>query len=44
MKSPRIRLAAIVATLNYECFSLLFFPVDVPTTVHMLGTVWRAFV
>ncbi len=44
MKSPRIRVAAIVATLNYECFSLLFFPVDVPTTVHMLGTVWRAFV
>jgi alginate O-acetyltransferase complex protein AlgI len=44
MKSPRIRAAAIVATLNFECFSLLFFPVDLPTTIRILGTVWRALV
>ena len=42
LESPKIRAAAIAATLNFECFSLLFFPVDVPTTLHMLGTVWRA--
>jgi D-alanyl-lipoteichoic acid acyltransferase DltB (MBOAT superfamily) len=42
MQSWRIRAAAIVCTLHFEFVSLLFFPVDVGTTVQMLRTVYRA--
>jgi D-alanyl-lipoteichoic acid acyltransferase DltB (MBOAT superfamily) len=40
LQSARVRALAIAATLNFECFTLLFFPVDVHTTVRMLQTVW----
>ena len=42
MQSTRIRVLAIVGTLHFEFFSLLFFPVDVPTTLHMLKAVYEA--
>ena len=42
LQSARVRTLAIVATLNFECFSLLFFPVDVHTTLQMLQTVWAS--
>src|SRR5262249_33950997 len=42
LQSSRIRIAAIVGTLHFEFFSLLFFPVDVYTAAHMLATVSRA--
>jgi len=42
LQSYRVRIAAIVATLHFECISLLFFPTDVHTTVQMLRTVWRS--
>jgi D-alanyl-lipoteichoic acid acyltransferase DltB (MBOAT superfamily) len=42
MQSPRIRLVAILCTLHFEFVSLLFFPVDVDTTVKMLRTVYRS--
>jgi len=42
LQSPKIRASAIAGTLHFECFSLLFFPADVPTTLHMLRTVWRS--
>ena len=42
LQSPRIRIAAITGTLHFEFFSLLFFPVDIDTTVHMFRTVLRA--
>jgi len=41
LRSPSVRTLAIAGTLNFACASLLFFPVDVHTTLHMLGTVWR---
>jgi D-alanyl-lipoteichoic acid acyltransferase DltB (MBOAT superfamily) len=42
VQSSRVRATAITATLHFECFSLLFFPVDLHTTVQMLHTVWRS--
>lgn len=42
LASSKIRWAAIIATLQFECASLLFFPTDITTTVRMLGTAWRA--
>ena len=42
MQSSRIRTLAIVCTLHFEFFSLLFFPVDGQTTIHMLKAVFRA--
>jgi D-alanyl-lipoteichoic acid acyltransferase DltB (MBOAT superfamily) len=39
LQSPRIRAVAIVGTLHFECFSLLFFPVDLHTTLQILRTV-----
>lgn len=36
LASPIIRAAAIVATLNFVCFTMLFFPNSVGTTVAML--------
>lgn len=41
LKSPKVRALAIAGTLHFECFSLLFFPTDVSTTVQMLWTVCR---
>jgi alginate O-acetyltransferase complex protein AlgI len=42
MQSPSIRVVAIVCTLHFEFISLLFFPVEVNTTVQMLRTVYRS--
>lgn len=42
LASSKIRAVAIFATLQFECLSLLFFPTDLATTLHMLGTAWRA--
>jgi D-alanyl-lipoteichoic acid acyltransferase DltB (MBOAT superfamily) len=39
LESPRIRAAAIAGTLHFECFSLLFFPVDLHAALQMLQTV-----
>jgi alginate O-acetyltransferase complex protein AlgI len=39
LQSRRIRTAAIAGTLHFEFFSLLFFPVDLPTALKMLRTV-----
>lgn len=38
LRSTRVRVVAIVATLHFECFSLLFFPNDIAT----VGRVFRA--
>lgn len=42
VQSTTIRWIAIVATLHYECFSLLFFPTDLSAVSNMLETVGRA--
>jgi len=42
LESSRIRVVAIACTLHFEFFSMLFFPVDVGTTIHILRTVLRA--
>ncbi len=42
MQSSRMRAVAIVGTLHFECFSLLFFPCDLATTGRMLRTLWSA--
>jgi D-alanyl-lipoteichoic acid acyltransferase DltB (MBOAT superfamily) len=42
LRSSRVRLIAIVGTLHFECASLLFFPVDVHTTLKMLEAVFKA--
>lgn len=42
VQSSRVRATAITATLHFECFSLLFFPVGLHTTMQMLHTVWRS--
>ncbi len=44
LQSSRVRVVAIACTLHFEFFSLLFFPVDIHTTVQMLQTVFRAVV
>jgi D-alanyl-lipoteichoic acid acyltransferase DltB (MBOAT superfamily) len=44
LQSANVRAVAIAGTLHFECFSLLFFPVDVHTTVQMLQAVWRAII
>jgi D-alanyl-lipoteichoic acid acyltransferase DltB (MBOAT superfamily) len=41
IESSRVRVIAIACTLNFECFSLLFFPGDIHTTLQMLQTVFR---
>lgn len=41
LQSRRIRALAIVGTLNFECFSLLFFPVNLHTAVEMLQATWH---
>jgi alginate O-acetyltransferase complex protein AlgI len=42
LQSSRVRAIAIAGTLHFECFSILFFPVDVHTTVQMIRTVLNA--
>ncbi len=42
MQSTRVRIVAIICTLHFEFFALLFFPVDIHTTAHMLKAVFRA--
>jgi D-alanyl-lipoteichoic acid acyltransferase DltB (MBOAT superfamily) len=42
MKSGRIRFIAIVATLNFECFSLLFFPNNVKTVEHVFRSLYNS--
>jgi alginate O-acetyltransferase complex protein AlgI len=44
LQSSRIRAVAIAGTLHFECFSLLFFPVDLHAALQMLRTVFRALV
>ena len=44
LESPRVRAAAIAGTLHFACFSLLFFPVDINTTLQIFRTVWSAVV
>jgi alginate O-acetyltransferase complex protein AlgI len=44
LQSPRVRAMAIAATLNFECFSLLFFPVDVHTALRILEAAWHGVV
>jgi len=41
LQSARIRAVAITGTLHFEFFSILFFPVDVHTTLQMMQTVVR---
>ncbi len=41
LQSQRIRTLAILGTLNFECFSLLFFPVNLHTAVEMLKAAWH---
>jgi len=40
LQSSRVRVIAIVCTINFECFSLLFFPGDIHTTLQMMQTVF----
>jgi alginate O-acetyltransferase complex protein AlgI len=42
LQSSRVRAIAITGTLHFEFFSILFFPVDVYTTVQMMRTVLKA--
>jgi D-alanyl-lipoteichoic acid acyltransferase DltB (MBOAT superfamily) len=42
LQSSRVRAVAIVCTLHFECVSLLFFPVDVHTTLQLFRTVFTA--
>ena len=44
LESYRIRAVAIIGTLHFQFVSILFFPVDIHTTVEMLRTVFRAVV
>jgi D-alanyl-lipoteichoic acid acyltransferase DltB (MBOAT superfamily) len=44
MQSSRVRVVAIVCTMHFEFVSLLFFPVELPATVQMLRTVYRAMI
>ena len=44
MQSASIRVVAIICTLHFEFVSLLFFPVEVHTTVQMLQTVYRTLI
>jgi D-alanyl-lipoteichoic acid acyltransferase DltB (MBOAT superfamily) len=44
LQSSRIRAVAIMGTLHFQFVSILFFPVDIQTTLKMLRTVLRAVV
>jgi D-alanyl-lipoteichoic acid acyltransferase DltB (MBOAT superfamily) len=44
MQSSRIRITAIICTLHFEFFALLFFPADIHTATHMLKAVYRAII
>jgi alginate O-acetyltransferase complex protein AlgI len=44
LQSNWVRTLAIVGTLNFECFSLLFFPVSLHTAVEMLEAAWHGLV
>ncbi|HEY2841736.1 MAG TPA: MBOAT family O-acyltransferase [Pirellulales bacterium] len=39
LKSPKIRLAAIVVNLNFACLTYLFFPVDMAKTLRAINAV-----
>jgi D-alanyl-lipoteichoic acid acyltransferase DltB (MBOAT superfamily) len=42
LQSSRVRIIAITGTLHFEFFSILFFPVDVHTTIRMMQAVLKA--
>jgi len=44
LQSRKVRVIAILGTVHFECFSLLFFPVDLHTTIQMFRTIFRAIV
>ncbi len=44
MKSNAIRIVAIVATLHFECFSLLFFPNDIKTVEQIFRSLVNALI
>jgi alginate O-acetyltransferase complex protein AlgI len=42
LRSPTIRIAAIVITLNFVCFAHIFFTPDPPQVLHGLGECWKS--